>query len=126
MSAEDWLSDDEDITKSLQACGFFGEGGDAEFPLYAAALRLVEAGTVPYRSLKTDMVSCRNGDQEYLAKLHCLRGAFSRILSDGDKRMWIMNKGKEVLSEIMVKAEKDPTDFQESLNNMGMRFKIYV
>lgn len=121
MSAEDWLSDDEDITKSLQTAGFFGEGGDAEFPLYAAALRLVEAGTVPYRSLKTDMVSCRNGDQEYLAKLHCLRGAFSRIMSDNEKRLWIMAKGKEVLSGILLKAEKDPIDFQDSLDNMGKK-----
>lgn len=106
MSAEDWLSDDEEITKSLQVCGIFGDGGDAEFPLYAAALRLVEAGTVPYRSLKTDMVSCKSGDQEYLAKLHCLRGAFSRIISDNDKKHWIWARGKEVLSGIMLKAEK--------------------
>ncbi|ODN02284.1 Protein FAM73B [Orchesella cincta] len=118
MSAEDWLSDDDEITKSLQVSGFFGEGGDAEFPLYAAALRLVEANTVPYRSLKTDMVSCRNGDQEYLAKLHCLRGAFSRIISDSDKKVWIMCRGKEVLSGIMMKADKDPSDFEDSLDRM--------
>jgi len=105
MSAEDWLSDDDEITKSLQA-GFVGDGGDTEFPLYAAALRLVEANTVPYRSLKTDMVNCKNGDHEYLAKLHCLRGAFSRIISDSDKKIWIMCRGKEVLSGIMLKAEK--------------------
>lgn len=106
LSAEDFLSDDEEITLSLQSAGFDTELKNETFPLYEAALRLVEAGTVPYRSLKTEFVGCKYGDQEYLAKLHCLRGAFSRIISDPEKKNWIAKNGKEVLVEIMVKADK--------------------
>jgi len=108
MSAEDFLSDDEEIRLSLQAAGFLpGEAqGEGVFPLYEAAMRLVEAGTVPHRSLKTEMVGCKHGDQEYLAKLHCLRGAFSRIISDPEKRHWISSKGREVFSEILAIGDK--------------------
>jgi len=54
MSAEDFLSDDEEITMSLQSIGLdVGFGSKSIiFPLYEAALRLVENGTVPYRSLR--------------------------------------------------------------------------
>jgi hypothetical protein len=107
ISAEDFLSDDEEITMSLQSAGFEIEPSkNVSFPLYEAALRLVKAGTVPYRSLKTEFVGCKYGDQEYLAKLHCLRGAFSRIISDPEKKEWIARNGKQVLMEIMVKADK--------------------
>lgn len=105
MSAEDFLSDDEDIQLSLQSAGYFNEV-DTAFPLYEAARRLVETGTVPYRSLKTEMVGCKFGDQEYLSKLHCLRGAFSRLVSDIEKRHWISENGKEVLKEILIRADK--------------------
>lgn len=107
ISAEDFLSDDEDITSSLEnhIVGSY-IAGDASFPLYEAAMKLVEAKTVPYRSLKTDMVNCKHGDNEYLAKLHCLRGAFNRILADGDKKQWIASNGKKVLVDIILKADK--------------------
>jgi len=118
LSAEDFLSDDDEITHSLENAGVYDAQGDGIFPLYEAALRLVESGAVPYRSLKTDMVGCKYGDQEYLAKLHCLRGAFSRVVSDPEKRVWIAAKGKEVLIEIMLKADKDPKEFEASFDAM--------
>lgn len=51
MSAEDFLSDDEEIRHSLENAGIIpGETcEDGVFPLYEAAFRLVEAGAVPYR-----------------------------------------------------------------------------
>lgn len=61
MSAEDWLSDDEDILQSLDSAGFqsfklseSGGQGDSDgtgvrHPLFEHALQLVEAGAVPYR-----------------------------------------------------------------------------
>jgi hypothetical protein len=108
------LSDDEEIRLSLESVGFGflsgGGGGELRdgvliYPLYEAAMRLVELNTVPYRSLKTDMVGCKT-DNEYLAKLHAIRGAFSRIISDVEKRHWICVKGKEVFRRILQKADK--------------------
>ncbi len=58
MSAEDWLSDDEDIRHSLETAGLFdlqgqsqgsGDQGQVVWPLYEAALSMVKAGAVPYR-----------------------------------------------------------------------------
>lgn len=55
MSAEDFLSDDDDITMSLKSVKFDMASKSIIFPLYEAALRHVENGAVPYRSLRTDL-----------------------------------------------------------------------
>lgn len=60
------------------------------------------------------MVGCQNGDHEYLAKLHCLRGAFSLIISDSERRSWVIRSGKDVFVDILLKADKDPADFEVS------------
>ena len=96
------MSDVEDTITAAE--GEVGSG-KTSWPLFNAAMKLVELGTVPYRSLKTELVGCSD-DTEYIAKLHCLRGAFTRILHNSEKRDEIRLKGKTVFSAILVKADK--------------------
>jgi hypothetical protein len=114
QSAEDYnLSDSEETLLA----GGDATSGKTNWPLYNAALKLVELGTVPYRSVKTELVGCAD-DTEYVAKLHCLRGAFTRIMHSTDKRDDIRMKGKNVFSAILTKADKDPKDFESTYDSI--------
>lgn len=51
-----------------------------EFPFYQNALQQHEECSIPYRTLFTDLTNCGN-DNEYLAKLHCVRLAFQYLFT---------------------------------------------
>ncbi len=64
------------------------EGGPASNRLlYLEALEQLERSGIPYRALRTDFVGCAS-DSEYLAKMHCLRLAFKKIMADKEVRTW--------------------------------------
>ncbi|XP_034047900.1 mitoguardin 2 isoform X2 [Thalassophryne amazonica] len=85
--------------------------------LYEEALSLVREDKVYYRSLRTELLECY-GDQDFLAKLHCVRQAFQVLLSDETHRTFFMETGKQMISGLMVKANKSPKPFLESYEEM--------
>lgn len=85
--------------------------------LYEEALGLVREDKVAYRSLRTELLECY-GDQDYLAKLHCVRQAFQILLLDESHRTFFMETGKQMITGIMVKANKSPKAFLESYEDM--------
>lgn len=80
------------------------------FPLYQVALKQLENGGIPCRTLRTDLVKC-GSDVEYLAKLHCLRLAFQHILRDQTNYIWFSDAGRQILADLLLYADKDPKDF---------------
>ncbi|KAJ8971802.1 hypothetical protein NQ317_011718 [Molorchus minor] len=80
------------------------------YPLYQAALRQLENGGIPCRTLRTDLVKC-GSDGEYLAKLHCLRLAFQDLLRDHVNYLWFIDAGRQILADLLLYADKDPKDF---------------
>ncbi|GLV42512.1 Mitoguardin [Carabus blaptoides fortunei] len=83
-------------------------GGQA---LYVAALaRLEEGSGVPCRALRTELVRC-GSDNEYLAKLHCLRLAYQRLLSEQPAWQWLADAGRQTLADMLLYADRDPKDF---------------
>lgn len=85
--------------------------------LYEEALCLVREDKVAYRSLRTELLECY-GDQDFLAKLHCVRQAFQILLLDESHRTFFMETGKQMITGIMVKANKSPKAFLESYEDM--------
>uniref|UniRef100_A0A8C5G6C9 Mitoguardin 2 n=1 Tax=Gouania willdenowi TaxID=441366 RepID=A0A8C5G6C9_GOUWI len=85
--------------------------------LYEEALSLVQEGRVAFRSLRTDLLECY-GDQDFLAKLHCVRQAFQFLLLDETHRTFFMETGKQMIAGLMVKANKSPKGFLESYEDM--------
>ncbi|XP_029301070.1 LOW QUALITY PROTEIN: mitoguardin 2-like [Cottoperca gobio] len=85
--------------------------------LYEEALSLVREGKVPYRSLRTELLECF-GDQDFLAKLQCVRQAFQVLLLDETHRTFFMETGKQMIAGLMVKANKSPKAFLESYEDM--------
>nr|XP_023016997.1 mitoguardin [Leptinotarsa decemlineata] len=79
-------------------------------PLYQAALRQLESGGIPCRTLRTELVKC-GSDGEYLAKLHCLRLAFQHLLRDQLNYIFFVDAGRQILADLLLYADKDPKDF---------------
>uniref|UniRef100_A0A8C5CJ02 Mitoguardin 2 n=1 Tax=Gadus morhua TaxID=8049 RepID=A0A8C5CJ02_GADMO len=66
---------------------------------------------------RTELLECY-GDQDFLAKLHCVRQAFQVLLLDGTQRTFFMETGKQMIAGLMVKANKSPKGFLESYQDM--------
>ncbi|KAG1651949.1 Mitoguardin [Nymphon striatum] len=89
-----------------------------QYAMYQMALnQLEEQGGIPYRSLRTETVNCAS-DRDYLAKIHCLRLGFQHLFKDKSARKWFADIGREVISNLVVKAEKDPKDFLIAFDEM--------
>uniref|UniRef100_A0A3Q2D3M8 Mitoguardin 2 n=1 Tax=Cyprinodon variegatus TaxID=28743 RepID=A0A3Q2D3M8_CYPVA len=85
--------------------------------LYEEALSLVQEDRVKYRTLRTELLECYS-DQDFLAKLHCVRQAFQVLLLDETHRTFFMETGKQMVAGLMVKASKSPKGFLESYEDM--------
>uniref|UniRef100_A0A8B9RJL8 Mitoguardin 2 n=1 Tax=Astyanax mexicanus TaxID=7994 RepID=A0A8B9RJL8_ASTMX len=85
--------------------------------LYEEALNLVKEGKVNCRSFRTELLECYS-DQDFLAKLHCVRQAFHVLLLDDTHRNFFMETGKQMITGLMIKANKSPKAFLESYQEM--------
>ncbi|XP_035616625.1 mitoguardin 2 isoform X1 [Oncorhynchus keta] len=85
--------------------------------LYDEAVSLVQHGSVPCRELRTELLECY-GDQDFLAKLHCVRQAFQVLLLDETHRTFFMETGKQMITGLMTKANKSPKAFLETYEDM--------
>ncbi|XKL68352.1 hypothetical protein PGB90_003843 [Kerria lacca] len=84
-----------------------------ELSLYQLALKHFDENGIPHRRvicLRTEILRC-SSDVEYLCKLHCIRIGFQFLLKDESKRTWIANTGRQILTELLVYASKDPKEF---------------
>ncbi|XP_074871377.1 mitoguardin 2 isoform X4 [Carettochelys insculpta] len=73
--------------------------------LYEEALQLVKDGRVSCRTLRTELLGCYH-DQDFLAKLHCVRQAFQALLQDESNQLFFGEVGKQMVTGLMTKAEK--------------------
>ncbi|XP_059622491.1 mitoguardin [Phlebotomus argentipes] len=81
-----------------------------KYPFYQSALRHMEEHPVPYRTMRTELVTCST-DLEYLGKLHCLRLAFQLLFRDDSTSRWVADTGRQILTDLMCLGDKDPKDF---------------
>ncbi|NXE46388.1 MIGA2 protein, partial [Casuarius casuarius] len=84
---------------------------------YEDALQLVKEGKVACRTLRTELLGCYS-DQDFLAKLHCVRQAFKELLEDESNQLFFGEVGKQMVTGLMRKAEKNPKGFLESYEEM--------
>lgn len=116
LTSEDSFFSATELFESLQV-------GDYPIPLsrpaaaYEEALQLVKDGKVPCRSLRTELLGCYS-DQDFLAKLHCVRQAFEGLLEDQSNQLFFGEVGRQMVTGLMTKAEKSPKGFLESYEEM--------
>ncbi|NWY72075.1 MIGA2 protein, partial [Oenanthe oenanthe] len=84
---------------------------------YEEALQLVKEGKVACRTLRTELLGCYS-DEDFLAKLHCVRQAFQELLEDESNQLFFGEVGKQMVIGLMTKAEKNPKAFLESYEEM--------
>uniref|UniRef100_A0AAY4A247 Mitoguardin 2 n=1 Tax=Denticeps clupeoides TaxID=299321 RepID=A0AAY4A247_9TELE len=85
--------------------------------LYEEAIALVREGSVVCRSFRTELLECYS-DQDFLAKLHCVRQAFDVLLMDDAHRAFYFETGRQMISGLMTKANKSTKAFLESYEEM--------
>ncbi|CAH2104348.1 unnamed protein product [Euphydryas editha] len=110
-SAEDQvadLRDFDDLTESVAEI--------ENYELYQNAVKELEAG-IPYRTLRTEVVGC-GSDAEFLCKLSCLRAGFERALRDAAARAWLVDVGRQVLTDLLLFADKEPKEFLVAYEEM--------
>ncbi|XP_030391491.1 mitoguardin 2 isoform X1 [Gopherus evgoodei] len=84
---------------------------------YEEALQLVKEGSVSCRTLRTELLGCYH-DQDFLAKLHCVRQAFQVVLKEESNQLFFGDVGKQMVTGLITKAEKNPKGFLESYEEM--------
>nr|XP_020030357.1 mitoguardin 2 isoform X1 [Castor canadensis]XP_020030362.1 mitoguardin 2 isoform X1 [Castor canadensis] len=116
LTSEDSFFSATELFESLQV-------GDFPVPLsrpaaaYEEALQLVKEGKVLCRTLRTELLGCYS-DQDFLAKLHCVRQAFEGLLEDKSNQLFFGEVGRQMVTGLMTKAEKSPKGFLESYEEM--------
>lgn len=55
--------------------------------------------------MHTELVKC-GSDVEYLAKVHCLRQAYTRIFRLPAAAKWIADVGRQLLSDLIIFADR--------------------
>ncbi|XP_060245857.1 mitoguardin 2 isoform X2 [Meriones unguiculatus] len=116
-------ADDEDSLTSEDSFFSATEVGDYPLPLsrpaaaYEEALQLVKDGKVPCRTLRTELLGCYS-DQDFLAKLHCVRQAFEGLLEERNNQLFFGEVGRQMVTGLMTRAEKSPKGFLESYEEM--------
>ncbi|XP_011159119.2 mitoguardin isoform X2 [Solenopsis invicta] len=78
--------------------------------LYHAALKQYEDKGIPCRRLHTELVKC-GSDVEYLAKVHCLRQAYTKLFNLPTATAYIVDVGRQVISDLIMYADRDPKDY---------------
>ncbi|CAJ0949358.1 unnamed protein product [Ranitomeya imitator] len=84
---------------------------------YEDAIRLVSIGEVTCRTVRTQLLGCYN-DHDFLAKLHCVRQAFKLLLQDNGNLLFFGEVGKQMVTGLIVRAEKNPKGFIENYEQM--------
>ncbi|KAH0505261.1 Protein FAM73B [Microtus ochrogaster] len=113
LTSEDSFFSATELFESLQV-------GDYPLPLsrpaaaYEEALQLVKEGKVPCRTLRTELLGCYS-DQDFLAKLHCVRQAFEGLLEERDNQVFFGEVGRQMVTGLMTRAEKGLSPNQNRL-----------
>lgn len=81
------------------------------FKIYQDQLATVETIPIP-RGKRTDQLFCET-QEEYLAKVSCLRNAFQDIIYDNQNCGFFVNSGKEILKSFLAHS---PNDLENCLN----------
>ncbi|XP_054007523.1 mitoguardin [Hylaeus anthracinus] len=78
--------------------------------LYHTALKQHEDEGIPCRRFHTELVRC-GSDVEYLAKVQCIRQAYTKLFTMPSATVWIADIGRQVISDLIIYADRDPKDY---------------
>ena len=91
--------------------------GDEDPVLFREGILEIDSIGVEARKIRTAMLNCAN-DREFLGKLSAIRRAFDALLADNSIRSWFVSMGRQMIGDLMAKAEKDPSGFYSAYDEM--------
>ncbi|CEF69364.1 Protein of unknown function DUF2217 family-containing protein [Strongyloides ratti] len=88
-----------------------------ELNFYKEGLEAARRGEIKFRKNRCDFVKI-NDLEEFCAKIYCIRKAFTLLMSDESKKLWLINSGRSILGGIVKQDGKDPADFYDAYDSM--------
>ncbi|XP_072015769.1 mitoguardin 2-like [Amphiura filiformis] len=85
--------------------------------LYERALQAAQEGGIQCRRKRTKMLRCRS-DEDFLAKVHCVRQAMAILLQDATILEWFISMGKGIIGDVLFKANYDAEEFGETFDDL--------
>lgn len=86
------------------------------FRIYQDQLAIVDSIPIP-RTDRTESMLCESQD-DFLAKVSCLRNAFQDIIYDNDNCFFFINSGKEILKFFLAHSETDLENCLEAYDKL--------
>uniref|UniRef100_A0A0R3RPP2 Mitoguardin n=1 Tax=Elaeophora elaphi TaxID=1147741 RepID=A0A0R3RPP2_9BILA len=77
---------------------------------YREGVAAAETGEVTCRKIRTEFCCCED-DDDFKAKVWCIRQAFTEILLDEHNRVWLSQIGRQLIADLLRHASKDPSPF---------------
>lgn len=105
-SGESFASALDKIADLREFEDFEPESEDVEHPLYLKTVIGMEQNPIPCRTLRTEQVHVAS-DNEYLAKLHCIRLAFHYLFRDMNNSKWMADTGRQILTDLLCLGEQN-------------------
>lgn len=103
-SGESFASALDKIADLREFEDFEPESEDIEHPLYMSTLHGMEQNPIPCRFVRSELVNV-SSDNEYLAKLHCIRLAFHHMFKDPNNSKWVADTGRQILTDLLCLGE---------------------
>ncbi|XP_030840378.1 mitoguardin 2 isoform X1 [Strongylocentrotus purpuratus] len=105
-----------DLSSLTSELNFFS--GDESSPeLYIRALRVVKEGGVQARRLRTEVLQC-SSDEDFLAKLHCIRQATIVLFQDSSVKDYFSDVGLQLTADLLWHANYDTQGFIKAYDEM--------
>jgi len=85
--------------------------------LYQEGSKAFDEGRIKYRKSRAEFCNCES-EQDFAAKLYCLRRAFSKIVEDEHTVIWLMQSGRALIADLLRHDGRDPTEFYTAYDRM--------
>ena len=85
--------------------------------LYHEALKLALQGDIYVRHMRTEMLRCDH-DNDFTAKLHCVRLAFDFLIKSEENCTFFENQTRQLMTRFLTKANKDGEAFSREFTEI--------
>lgn len=121
LSDDSWQSALEDLIPTFEDIDILGrEPLDldiSELKFYHEGIRQAREGNVRSRLIRTDFLHC-SSDEDFFAKLWCVRSALNKLLKEEWRRDWMIDTGRTLIGNLMKQANKEPENFYAAFDKM--------
>lgn len=117
IDQDNYLYDSDDSFASAPESFLRLEVSSSRHQLYISALSLVDEGKIQCRTMRTKVLCCID-DKDFLAKLCCVRQAFSELLLSEENRRFTTEAGRDMIVTLLNSSNHDSQAFIDRYNDI--------